>query len=61
MEILHGVWKQNLRPCTVVGYSVKKTFLPSLPNYVTRPPGCCCIVLEIKLISLALDFGTVSL
>ena len=38
MEILQGVWKQHLRPRTVVGYGVK-IFLPSPPNYVTRSPG----------------------
>ena len=38
MEILQGVWKQHLRPCSVVGYGVK-IFLPSPPNYVTRSPG----------------------
>ena len=38
MEMLHGVWKQHLRPRAVVGYGVK-IFLPSPPNYVTRSPG----------------------
>ena len=38
MEILQGVWKQHLRPRSVVGYGVK-SFLPSPPNYVTRSPG----------------------
>ena len=38
MEILHGVWKQHLRPRAVVGYGLK-IFLPSPPNYVTRSPG----------------------
>ena len=38
MEMLHGVWKQQLRPRAVVGYGVK-IFLPSPPNYVTRSPG----------------------
>ena len=38
MEMLQGVWKQHLRPRTVVGYGVK-IFLPSPPNYVTRSPG----------------------
>ena len=38
MEMLHGVWKQHLRPRAVVGYSIK-IFLPSPPNYVSRSPG----------------------
>ena len=38
MEMLHGVWKQHLRPRALVGYGVK-IFLPSPPNYVTRSPG----------------------
>ena len=38
MEILQGVWKQHLRPRTVVGYGVK-IVLPSPPYYVTRSPG----------------------
>ena len=38
MEMLQGVWKQHLRPRTVVGYGVK-IFLPSPPNYFTRSPG----------------------
>ena len=38
MEMMQGVWKQDLRPRTVVGYGVK-IFLPSPPNYVTRSPG----------------------
>ena len=38
MEMLQGVWKQHLRPRSVVGYGVK-IFLPSPPNYVTRSPG----------------------
>ena len=38
MEILQGVWKQHLRPPTVVGYGVK-IFRPSPPNYVTSSPG----------------------
>ena len=38
MEMLQGVWKQHLRPRTVVGYGVK-IFLPSPPNYVARSPG----------------------
>ena len=38
MEILQEIWKQNLRPRTVVGYGVK-IFLPRPPNYVTRSPG----------------------
>ena len=40
MEMLQGVWKQHLRPHTVVGYGVKM-FLPSPPNYVIRSPGRC--------------------
>ena len=39
MEMLQGVWKQDLRPRAVVGYDAK-IFLPSPPNYVTRSPGC---------------------
>ena len=39
MEILQGVWKQHLRPCTVVEYSINN-FLPSPPNYVNSTPGC---------------------
>ena len=38
MEMLQGVWKQDLRPRAVVGYGVK-IFLSSPPNYVTRSPG----------------------
>ena len=38
MEMMQGVWKQDLRPRAVVGYGVK-IFLPSPPNYVTRSPG----------------------
>ena len=38
MEMLQGVWKQQLRPRAVVGYGVK-IFHPSPPNYVTRSPG----------------------
>ena len=35
MEILPEIWKQHVRPRTVVGYG-GKVFLPSPPNYVTR-------------------------
>ena len=38
MEMMQGVWKQDLRPRAVVGYGVK-IFLPSPSNYVTRSPG----------------------
>ena len=38
MEMMQGVWKQDLRPRAVVGYGVN-IFLPSPPNYVTRSPG----------------------
>ena len=34
MEMLQGVWKQHLRPRSVVGYGVK-IFLSSPSNYVT--------------------------
>ena len=38
MEMLQGVWKQQLRPRAVVGYGLE-IFLPSPPNYVTRSLG----------------------
>ena len=38
MEMLQGVWKQQLRPRAVVGYGVK-IFIPSPPNYVSRSSG----------------------
>ena len=53
MQMLQGVWKQHLRPHAVVGYGVK-IFLPSPPNYVTRPPGSkCCLAFLGKMKGLS--------
>ena len=54
MEMLQGVWNQNLRPRAVVGYGVK-IFLPSPPNYVTRSPGNCTVVLSLSQIFASQD------